>query len=91
MHDALRFARTSISQMVHVVSMLLVPKCLGSASHQSKEVRGAQKSLCLFCGHVHTYLCMCVYVYVCVRVRACVIALVRACMHVCFLVFMVWL
>eukprot|EP00983_Pelagomonas_calceolata_P061068 1146656-Pelagomonas_calceolata.AAC.3 len=48
-HPRQQPCRTSISQMVQVVSMLLVPKCLGSASHQSKEVRGAQKSLCLFC------------------------------------------
>ena len=40
---------TSISQMVHVVSMLDVPKRLGSVSFQSKDVSGAQNSLFLFC------------------------------------------
>ena len=33
-----------MSQMVQVVSMLEVPKRLGSVSFQSKEVRGAQYS-----------------------------------------------
>lgn len=41
--------RTSMSQMVQVVSMLLVPTRLGSASFQSKDVSGAENSLCLFC------------------------------------------
>uniref|UniRef100_A0A6B0UEZ4 Putative secreted protein n=1 Tax=Ixodes ricinus TaxID=34613 RepID=A0A6B0UEZ4_IXORI len=40
-------------QMVQVVSMLEVPRRLGSTSFQSKEVRGAQKSefLLLFSRH----------------------------------------
>ena len=40
---------TSMSQMVHVVSMLEVPSLLGSVSFQSKDVSGAQNSLFLFC------------------------------------------
>ena len=40
---------TSMSQMVQVVSMLEVPSLLGSVSFQSKDVRGAQNSLFLFC------------------------------------------
>ena len=39
----------SMSQMVQVVSMLEVPRRLGSVSFQSKEVRGAQNSEFLFC------------------------------------------
>jgi hypothetical protein len=39
----------SMSQIVHVVSMLDVPTRLGSMSFQSKDVSGAQKSLFLFC------------------------------------------
>ena len=41
--------QTSMSQMVHVVSMLEVPSRFGSVSFQSKDVRGAQNSLFLFC------------------------------------------
>ena len=41
--------RTSKFQMVHVVSILEVPIIRGSASFQSKDVRGAQNSLVLFC------------------------------------------
>jgi hypothetical protein len=39
-----------MSQIVHVVSMLLVPRRLGSWSFQSKLVNGAQNSLLRFCG-----------------------------------------
>ena len=39
-----------MSQMVHVVSMLDVPRRFGSVSFQSKDVSGAQNSLFLFCG-----------------------------------------
>ena len=38
-----------MSQMVQVVSMEEVPKRLGSVSFQSKDVRGAQNSVFLFC------------------------------------------
>lgn len=38
-----------MSQMVHVVSMLDVPSLFGSVSFQSKDVKGAQNSLFLFC------------------------------------------
>ena len=41
--------QTSMSHMVHVVSMLDVPSLFGSVSFQSKDVRGAQNSLFLFC------------------------------------------
>ena len=41
-------APTSMSQIVQVVSMLLVPRRLGSWSFQSNEVKGAQNSLLLF-------------------------------------------
>ena len=37
-----------MSQIVQVVSMLDVPKRLGSVSFQSKDVSGAQNSLFLF-------------------------------------------
>ena len=40
---------TSTFQIVQVVSMLEVPTRLGSDSFQSKEVKGAQNSLFLFC------------------------------------------
>ena len=40
---------TSMSHMVHVVSMLEVPRRLRSVSFQSKDVRGALNSLFLFC------------------------------------------
>ena len=43
----------SMSQMVQVVSMLEVPRRLGSVSFQSKEVRGAQYSEFLFCNAAH--------------------------------------
>ena len=46
-------ARASMSQMVHVVSMLDVPRRFGSVSFQSKDVSGAQNSLFLFCGALH--------------------------------------
>lgn len=39
--------------MVHVVSMLDVPKRFGSTSFQSKDVSGAQKSEFLFCENKH--------------------------------------
>lgn len=39
----------SMPQMVQVVSMLEVPRMFESTSFQSKDVRGAQKSLFLFC------------------------------------------
>lgn len=42
-------ARTSMSQMVQVVSMLDVPKRFKSDSFQSNDVSGAQNSLFLFC------------------------------------------
>ncbi len=42
-------ARTVMSQMVHVVSMLDVPIIVGSVSFQSNDVNGAQYSLPLFC------------------------------------------
>jgi len=35
--------------------MLLVPSRLGSTSFQSKDVRGAQYSLCLFCTHIQIH------------------------------------
>jgi len=41
--------RTSMSQMVQVVSMLDVPSRFGSVSFQSNDVNGAQNSLFLFC------------------------------------------
>ncbi len=41
--------RCDKSQIVHVVSMLLVPTMLGSKGFQSNEVNGAQYSLFLFC------------------------------------------
>ena len=40
---------TSISQIVHVVSMLEVPSRFKSVSFQSKDVKGALNSLFLFC------------------------------------------
>ena len=40
---------TSISQIVHVVSMLEVPRRFRSVSFQSKDVKGALNSLFLFC------------------------------------------
>jgi hypothetical protein len=40
---------TSMFHIVHVVSMLEVPKMEGSVSFQSKDVRGAQNSDVLFC------------------------------------------
>ena len=42
-----------MSQMVQVVSMLDVPSLFGSVSFQSKDVRGAQNSLFLFCVNSH--------------------------------------
>ena len=39
--------------MVHVVSMLDVPKRFGSVSFQSNDVSGAQNSLFLFCSTVN--------------------------------------
>lgn len=45
--------QTSMSQMVQVVSMLDVPSLFGSVSFQSKDVRGAQNSLFLFCVNTH--------------------------------------
>ncbi len=49
---------TSMSQMVQVVSMDEVPRRLGSASFQSKEVSGAANSDCLFCvGDVRDAAC----------------------------------
>ena len=47
------YRSTSMSQMVHVVSMLDVPSLFGSVSFQSNEVKGAQNSLFLFCGNPH--------------------------------------
>ena len=44
---------TSMSQIVQVVSMLEVPSLFGSVSFQSKDVRGAQNSLFLFCVTMH--------------------------------------
>ncbi len=52
---------TSTFQIVQVVSIEDVPTMEGSVSFQSKEVRGAQNSLFLFCatkqlldGHIDT-------------------------------------
>ena len=39
-----------MSHIVQVVSMLDVPSRFGSVSFQSKDVKGAQNSLFLFCG-----------------------------------------
>ena len=39
----------SMSHTLHVVSMLAVPMYRASEEFQSKEVRGAQKSVFLFC------------------------------------------
>ena len=44
---------TSISQIVHVVSMLDVPRRFKSVSFQSKDVKGALNSLFLFCEMQH--------------------------------------
>ena len=46
--------RTSMSQMVHVVSMEEVPSRFGSVSFQSNDVSGAQNSLFLFCSAART-------------------------------------
>lgn len=44
-----------MSQMVQVVSMLEVPSLFGSVSFQSKEVKGAQNSLFLFCTNMQRH------------------------------------
>lgn len=45
-----------MSQIVHVVSMLDVPKRFGSVSFQSNDVSGAQNSLFLFCNTFNAML-----------------------------------